>query len=489
MQVETFDVVIVGAGLSGIGSAHHLKTHCPDKRFVVLEGRARKGGTWDLFRYPGIRSDSDMFTLGFGFRPWTEAKAIADGPSILRYLEETVREGGLERYIRYEHKVVGADWSSDEAMWTVTVETAGETRQLRCNFLHMCTGYYSYERGYTPDFTGREEFAGQVVHPQFWPETLNYAGKRVVVVGSGATAVTLVPEMAKLAAHVVMLQRSPTYIVSRPAEDRFANRLRKLLPTRAAYDAIRWRNVLLQQFFYAQARRRPERFKQRLLGWVREHLGPDYDVDRHFTPKYNPWDQRLCLVPDGDLFEAIRRGDASVETGHIERFTREGIRLTDGTLIEADVIVTATGLELQLMSDMPVHVDGERVDFAHTLNYKGMMFSNVPNLAYSFGYTNASWTLKADLTCAYMCRLLKAMDARGFRQATPRPTGQVPAEPFLDFTSGYVQRAMERFPKQGAKAPWKLHQNYLSDLMMLKYASVDDDMEFANPTREGIRAA
>ncbi|WP_448501458.1 flavin-containing monooxygenase [Sphingomonas sp.] len=489
MQVETFDVIVVGAGISGIGSAYHLMSQCPAKRFVVLEGRARKGGTWDLFRYPGIRSDSDMFTLGYSFKPWTEAKAIADGPSILRYLEETAREHGIEEHIRYNHRVVAADWSSDDAMWTLTIEADGQTRRMRCNFLHMCTGYYNYERGHAPDFAGREQFAGRIVHPQFWPEDMDYSGKRVVVIGSGATAVTLVPEMAKRAAHVVMLQRSPTYVVSRPGEDGFANALRRALPSKLAYGLIRWRNVLLQQFFYRQARRHPEKAKERLLGWVREHLGPDYDVDRHFTPRYNPWDQRLCLVPDADLFEAIRSGAASVETGHVDRFLDDGIRLTDGTEIAADIIVTATGLELQLMGDMPVRVDGKRVDFAQTLNYKGMMFSDVPNLAYSFGYTNASWTLKADLTCAYLCRLLQTMDRRGMRKATPRASSETAAEPFLDFTSGYVRRAMERFPKQGSKAPWKLHQSYLRDLMVLKYGSVDDDMEFSNPDSTVSRAA
>ncbi|TKD50303.1 flavin-containing monooxygenase [Sphingomonas baiyangensis] len=484
MQTQDFDVIVVGAGLSGIGAAWHLQSQHPQLRYAVLEGRARKGGTWDLFRYPGIRSDSDMFTLGYGFRPWTEQKAIADGPSILNYVEETAREAGIDAHIRYNHRVVAADWSSDDARWTLTVEVGEDReRQLwRCGFVHMCTGYYRYDRGYTPDFAGTDDFVGTLVHPQFWPENLDYAGKRVVVIGSGATAVTLVPEMAKQAAHVTMLQRSPTYVVSRPAEDRIANALRRVLPAAAAYGLIRWRNVLLQQFFYKRMRANPASAKKRLLGWVRDHLGPDYDIDTHFTPRYDPWDQRLCLVPDADLFAAISAGRAEVVTDHVERLMPEGIRLASGRVLEADIIVTATGLELQLMSDMPVTVDGARVDFSRTLNYKGMMFSDVPNLAYTFGYTNASWTLKADLTSAYVCRLLGEMRARGVRIATPRPgPGDVADEPFLDFSSGYVQRAMERFPKQGARAPWKLHQSYARDLLALRFGRIDDAMEFSNP--------
>ncbi|UUL83092.1 flavin-containing monooxygenase [Sphingomonas qomolangmaensis] len=486
MTVEHFDVVVVGAGLSGIGAGHYLRERCPDRSFVILEGRARMGGTWDLFRYPGIRSDSDMHTLGYAFKPWNEAKAIADGPSILRYIEETAHEDDLDSRIRYRERVVGADWSSADACWTLTVEAEGAGRRTyTCNFLHMCTGYYDYAKGYTPDFAGRDDFAGTIVHPQFWPADLDYAGKRVVVIGSGATAVTLVPELAKTAAHVTMLQRSPSYVVARPSHDRFANWLRTVAPSKVAYGVVRWRNVLLGQFFYGRTRKYPERTKKRLLGWVRGHLGPDYDVDTHFTPSYNPWDQRLCLVPDADLFETIKRGEASVVTGHIDRFTPTGIRLTNGEEVPADIIVTATGLELQLMADMPVTVDGTAIDFSQTLNYKGMMFSGVPNLAYSFGYTNASWTLKADLTAAYVCRLLNAMTKRGLRQATPVPGDtDAAAHPFLDFSSGYVQRALDRFPKQGARAPWKLHQSYARDLVALRFGSIDDDMVFSNPSRQ-----
>lgn len=486
---EHFDVVVVGAGLSGIGAGYHLQTRCPDRSYVILEGREQLGGTWDLFRYPGIRSDSDMYTLGFSFKPWTNAKAIADGPSILSYLKETAREYGIDRHIRYSHRVISVAWSTRDARWTVTAEVSGERVQYSCNLLFMCSGYYNYARGHAPAFPGSERFAGRIVHPQFWPSDLDYAGKRVVVIGSGATAVTLVPEMAKSAAHVTMLQRSPTYIVARPSEDAVANWLRAKLPAKMAYGMTRWKNVLLGQFFYGRTRKYPEQAKQRILGWVRDHLGPDYDVDRHFNPRYNPWDQRLCLVPDADLFDAIKAGSASVVTDEIETFTEDGIRLKSGETLPADVVVTATGLELQLMSDIALSVDGAAVDPAQSLNYKGMMLSDIPNLAFSFGYTNASWTLKADLTSAYVCRLLNTMRARKVRQVTPRVDDpEVRPEAFLDFTSGYVQRALDRFPKQGSKAPWRLHQNYTKDLMALRFGSVDDGVVFSNPVPRAERA-
>lgn len=480
-MVEHFDVVIVGAGISGIGAAWHLQNRCPDRSFVILEGRENIGGTWDLFRYPGIRSDSDMYTLGFGFKPWTAAKAIADGPAILSYLNETMRENGIERHVRLSHRVVSAEWSTSDARWLVEVKRAGERVRFSCNFLHLCSGYYNYQRGHTPEFAGAADFRGRIVHPQFWPEALDYAGKRVVVIGSGATAVTLVPEMAKHAAHVTMLQRSPTYVVSRPSEDAVAEWLKKRLPPKAAYAAVRWKNVLLGQFFFSRARKYPAKAKERLLGWAREHLGEEM-VARHFTPTYNPWDQRLCLVPDADLFAALKKGDASVVTDRIDRFTADGILLESGETLPADIIVTATGLELQLMAGIELAIDGARVDPARSLNYKGMMFSDIPNLALSFGYTNASWTLKADLTAGYLCRLLNTMRERGLRQATPR-LGDEPLEvvPFLDFTSGYVTRAMDKFPKQGSKAPWRLHQNYLKDVFALRHGSIDDHMEFSNP--------
>jgi monooxygenase len=482
-EVEHFDVVIVGAGLSGIGAAKHLQDRSPDRTYVVLEGRAAMGGTWDLFRYPGIRSDSDMYTLGYDFKPWKEAKAIADGPSILRYVHETAAENGIDRHIRYNHMVKRAEWNTETAAWTVETEQDGQTVRFTCNFLFMCSGYYSYRSGYKPDFAGAEDFKGQVVHPQEWPADLNHASKKVVVIGSGATAVTLVPEMAKTAAHVTMLQRSPTYVVSRPAEDGIANWLRSKLPAMTAYRLTRWKNVLLGMVFFRMARNKPEQTKERIIGMVREKLGPDYDVATHFTPSYNPWDQRLCLVPDDDLFESIRSGAADVVTDHIERFTETGILLKSGKTLEADIIVTATGLNLEVLGGAEIVVDGKPVKFSETLSYKGMMYSDVPNLASSFGYTNASWTLKADLTCAYVCRLLNHMTRTGMRQATPvRKPGDEGDEDWLDFSSGYVQRSVHLFPKQGAKAPWKQHQNYALDLMALRFGKVDDGaMVFTNP--------
>ncbi|WP_066661105.1 MULTISPECIES: flavin-containing monooxygenase [unclassified Sphingomonas] len=488
-MAEHFDVVVVGAGISGIGAGYFLQRDCPDHSYVILEGRERLGGTWDLFRYPGIRSDSDMYTLGYSFKPWTEAKAIADGPSILRYLDETAREHGIDRHIRHQHRVVAASWSTPDARWTVTVERGAERERVEftCNFLFMCSGYYNYEAGYLPHFEGREDFSGTIVHPQHWPEALDYAGKRVVVIGSGATAVTLVPEMAKTAAHVTMLQRSPTYIVSRPSEDGIANWLRRRLPAKLAYRLTRLKNVGMQQFFYRIARKKPQQTKERIVQMVRDELGPDYDVATHFTPSYNPWDQRICLVPDADLFAAIRERRASVVTDHIERFEADGIRLKSGELLPADIIVTATGLDLQLMGGVPFTVDGQRVEPAQSLGYKAMMYSDIPNLASSFGYTNASWTLKSDLTCAYVARLLNTMKKRGMRQATPRVGADVTREDFLSFTSGYVQRAIDRFPKQGDKRPWRVHQNYTLDLIDLKFGGIDDGMEFSNPEPARVR--
>jgi cation diffusion facilitator CzcD-associated flavoprotein CzcO len=488
MTMEHFDVLVVGAGISGIGAGYHLQTYSPKRSYAILEGRARLGGTWDLFRYPGIRSDSDMYTLGYSFRPWKEAKAIADGPSILNYLEQTARDHGIDKHIRYSHQVKRAAWSTDTATWTVDVERGPEKElvQYSCNFLFMCSGYYNYAEGYTPEFAGADRFKGDIVHPQFWPENLDYSGKCVVVIGSGATAVTLVPEMAKKAAHVTMLQRSPTYVVSRPEEDRIANWLRRHLPAMTAYGITRWKNVLLGMYFFNLCRKKPERAKEFILKGVREQLGPDYDIDTHFTPKYNPWDQRLCLVPNGDLFESIKKGEASVVTDHIDTFTETGIKLKSGKELEADVIVTATGLKLQLLSGLEVTVDGKQMDLSKTFAYKGMMYSDVPNLASAFGYTNASWTLKADLTSAYLCRLLNHMDKTGLRQATPRVADpSLEEEPWLDFTSGYVQRSINEFPKQGTKAPWKLYQNYALDIVSLKFGSIEDSaMEFTNPAPE-----
>ena len=485
-EEEHVDVLIVGAGLSGIGAGYHLQKNCPGRSYAILEGRERSGGTWDLFRYPGIRSDSDMYTLGYSFRPWTQAKAIADGPAILQYVRETATENGIDRKIRFNHRVVRAAWSTPDACWTVEVERGPgrEPVHMRCNFLFLCSGYYNYTAGYTPAFAGSGDFTGRIVHPQHWPEDLDHEGKRVIVIGSGATAMTLVPEMARTAAHVTLLQRSPSYVVARPAQDRLANRLRRHLPATWAYGITRWKNVTLGMLFFRLSRRRPERAKQMLLGGVRQALGPDYDIATHFTPRYNPWDQRLCLVPDGDLFVALNAGRASMVTDHIDRFTPRGIRLKSGAELEADVIVTATGLDLQVLGGIQLDVDGRRVDPAATFNYKGMMYSDVPNLASSFGYTNASWTLKCDLTCAYVCRVLNHMDKRGWRQCTPRNTDPTLApEPWLDFSSGYVQRAIGKFPKQGSRAPWKLYQNYARDIVSLRFGAVDDGvMVFSNPS-------
>jgi len=494
MTIEHFDVLIIGAGLSGIGAGYHLQIRCPDRSYVILEGRERIGGTWDLFRYPGVRSDSDMYTLGYSFRPWEEAKAIADGPSILKYVQDTARDYGIQRNIRFGHQVKRTLWSTRDAQWTVEVERGGanELVQFSCDFLFMCGGYYSYAGGYTPEFPGAQRFAGRIVHPQKWTDDIDYAGKRVVVIGSGATAVTLVPELAKTAAHVTMLQRSPTYVVARPAQDDMANRLRVYLPSMLAYQITRWKRVLLGMYFFNLCRRDPARARRLILGGVRMALGPDYDVDKHFTPRYNPWEQRLCLLPDGDLFRAIKAGRASVITDHIETFTEKGVRLTSGLELEADLIVTATGLNLEVLNGVQITVDGERVDPARTLSYKGMMYSGVPNLASSFGYTNASWTLKCDLTCEYVCRLLNHMQKRGLRQCTPRNSdASITAQPWIDFSSGYVQRSLHKFPKQGSRAPWKLHQNYARDILLLRFGRLEDGvMEFSNPApvRTAMRA-
>ena len=490
MPTEHFDVVIVGAGLSGIGAGYHLKTNCPDRSYVILEGRDSIGGTWDLFRYPGIRSDSDMYTLGYSFKPWTEAKAIADGPSILKYVKETARDYGIDQRIRFGHRVTSASWSSVDAKWTVEATHGASAVRFTCNFLFLCGGYYNYEQGYTPEFAGTGTFNGRIVHPQNWPGDLDYAGKRVVVIGSGATAVTLVPEMAKLAKHVVMLQRSPTYVVSRPAEDGVANWLRRWLPAMTAYGITRWKNVLFGMYFYRLSRKRPEGVKNAIIKMVRDQLGPDYDIATHFTPRYNPWDQRLCLVPDSDLFESIRAGTSSVVTDKIETFTEKGIKLASGQELDADIVVTATGLNLQVLNGLALTVDGHAIDPAETMSYKGMMYSDVPNLASSFGYTNASWTLKCDLTCEYVCRLLNHMKKTGLRQCTPRVTDPtIEKEPWLDFSSGYVQRSIGKFPKQGSKKPWKLYQNYALDIVSLRLGSVDDGvMEFSNPDRKRLQA-
>jgi monooxygenase len=467
---EHLDVVIVGAGLSGIGAAVHLKKAVPHKTYAVLEAREASGGTWDLFRYPGIRSDSDMYTLGYSFRPWPGAKAIADGPSILDYVRDTARDEGVEAHIRYRSRLVRAEWSTDDSRWTLTIDNGdGVTSELTCGFLFMCSGYYRYDEGYTPAFPGVAEFAGQVIHPQHWPDDLDYAGKRIVVIGSGATAVTLVPSMAETAGHVTMLQRSPTYIASRPAGDALADFLRDKLPAKLAYSILRWKNVLLTMLAYQVSKKRPELMKGLVRKGLEKELPAGFDIATHFTPPYNPWDQRFCIVPEGDLFRSIREGKASIVTGHIDTFTPSGIRLTTGEELDADVVVTATGLQMLVFGGVQFVVDGRDIKVPETVAYKGMMLSGVPNMATAVGYTNASWTLKCDLICSYVGGLLKHMDRMGVSQVTPVwPDESLPDVPFLDLQSGYVLRSVDAFPKQGTALPWRVHQNYIRDRKMFR---------------------
>jgi cation diffusion facilitator CzcD-associated flavoprotein CzcO len=490
MAEEFFDVVIVGAGLSGIGAAWHLQEKCPDKSYLILESRESMGGTWDLFRYPGIRSDSDMYTLGYNFKPWTEGKAIADGPSILNYIRETSSEAGIDRNIRYQHKVRSARWSSEDASWTVTAHDAAsdEVITIRCNFLLMCSGYYNYEHGYLPEFKGRENFLGQSVHPQHWPSDIDYSGKKVVIIGSGATAVTLVPEIAKKANHVVMLQRSPTYMASAPDTDWIARLLQWLLPEKTAYSITRWKNIQFQRWIYRQTRTAPKRIRRKLLKMARKELGKGIDFDTHFVPRYDPWDQRLCLVPNGDFFQAVRSGRASVVTDTITEFTENGLRLESGEVLEADIIVTATGLDLCVLGDVQISVDDQPVDIAETFSYKSMMFSGVPNLISTFGYINASWTLKADLTAEFSCRVLNHMSDTGMRQCTPRlrdDEQDMPGKAWIEgFSSGYIQRKTHLLPKQGNRPPWINTQNYVLDRKTIGVQPLEDGcLQFSNPAR------
>ncbi|TDV55205.1 cation diffusion facilitator CzcD-associated flavoprotein CzcO [Actinophytocola oryzae] len=474
-------MLIVGAGLSGIGAACHLRTQCPDRTFTILEARDAIGGTWDLFRYPGVRSDSDMFTLGYQFNPWTDPKAIADGTSIREYVRRTSRKYDVDRRIRFHHTVTTASWSSSDARWTVTAnrtDTASVVT-LTCSFLYVCSGYYRYDKGYTPTIPGAEDFEGQVVHPQHWPADLDYTDKRIAVIGSGATAVTLVPAMADTAAHVTMVQRSPSYVMTLPGKDILAEKLQGRVPDRVLYPALRWKNVLTQMLAYQLSRHAPRLMRTLIRKGVLSQTPAGYDVDTHFAPKYAPWDQRMCFVPDGDLFTALRKGRATIVTGEIDRFTPAGLRMTTGEQVDADLVVTATGLNVQAVGGMTLTVDGTAIALGDTLAYKGMMLSGVPNFALTIGYTNASWTLKADLVATYVCRLLNHMAAHGYQVVTPVPADPgTDTEPIINLMSGYVLRSLDTLPKQGSAAPWRLHQNYPKDVLMLRRGPVDDEVRF-----------
>jgi cation diffusion facilitator CzcD-associated flavoprotein CzcO len=472
------DVLIIGAGISGIGAAYHLQKHCPNQSYAIIEARSAVGGTWDLFSYPGIRSDSDMFTFGFNFKPWRSPKTISPGEDIKNYISEAATENGINKHIVFEHKVVSANWDSTTAKWYTKIQNlqTGDCCQYISGFFFSCAGYYNYEKGYTPEFNGIESFTGDVIHPQFWPQNLDYTAKNVVVIGSGATAVTLVPAMAATAGHVTMLQRSPTYIASGPEKDIFANVMRRYLPAKLAYSLSRWRKILLGMFMYSIARRRPESVKKVIRDGIIDVLGKDYPVDKHFKPNYQPWDQRACLAPDGDLFNAIKNGSASVVTDHIDTFTATGITLQSGEELAADIIITATGLNLAILGSYEISVDNKPFNAADSYCYKGMMLSGLPNFAFSMGYTNASWTLKSDLVGQYVCRLINHMHKHQHHYCQPvLPINGMESEPFINFTSGYITRSLDQMPKQGRDKPWKLNQNYILDRMSLSYTSVVDD--------------
>ena len=476
------DVVVIGAGISGIAAGYNLKKSCPNKSFSILEGRNSIGGTWDLFKYPGIRSDSDMHTLGFRFKPWIHDKSIADGPSIMEYLHETIDDYKLKDNISLNHKVTKANWCSQNSNWELKVQVDDIEEDMTCNFLFLCGGYYSYTKPHMPHFRNQENFQGQIIHPQFWDESLDYENKKIVVIGSGATAVTIVPAIAKKADHVVMLQRSPTYVVSGPSEDALNKFLRKILPVKLTYFLIRWKNILYQSFTFFMARKYPERTKNKILELAKNELGPEYDIDKHLTPSYKPWDQRICLVPDSDLFAAINDKKASIVTDTIKEFQSNGVLLNSGESIEADVIITATGIELNALNDINVSIDDVKVNPNERLTYKGMMLSGVPNFAISFGYVNASWTLRADLTCEYVCRLINLMDKKDVSCCEPIDDKNAYGDDeLIDFTSGYVQRGLNQMPKQGNKAPWKNYQNYLKDIFAVRLFSIrDSNLNFYN---------
>ena len=489
MGEEHVDVLIVGAGLSGIGAGCRLQEQCPSKTFAILEARGAIGGTWDLFRFPGVRSDSDMFTLCYPFRPWSGARAIVDGPSILDYVRATASEHGIDQRIRFHHRVVRAEWSSADAQWTVRAERSdtGEKVHMTCGFLFTCTGYYRYDAGYTPTLRGVDRFAGEIVHPQFWTGDVDHNGKRVVVIGSGATAVTLVPALAERAAHVTMLQRSPSYILSLPAVDPIAGLLSRVLPPGLAYPIVRWKNIMLTLASYGLSRRRPETVKRLIRKLLERRLPPGYEIDRHFNPRYEPWDQRMCFVPDNDLFDAINDGRASVVTDEIETFTERGLALASGAQLEADLIVTATGLNMVPLGGIQLNVDGSDIRLPDTVAYRGMLLSGVPNMAYAFGYTNQSWTLGADLTCQQVCVLLNHMDKRRYRQCTPRAPGWATASaPFVGLSSGYIRRAIDQFPRQAALDPWQRPENYARNRRSMRRGLVGDSaLEFVRTPSGG----
>jgi monooxygenase len=476
-MTEHLDVLIIGAGISGVSAAWHLQDRCPTKTYAILERRENMGGTWDLFKYPGIRSDSDMFTLGFRFKPWESATAIADGPSILQYIKDAAAENGIDEHIRFNHRVIAADWSEPDNRWTLTVDRDGAEETLTCSFLVACSGYYNYDEGYSPTFAGSEDFEGTIVHPQHWPEDLDYQGKKIVVIGSGATAVTLIPALIDNGAgHVTMLQRSPTYIGSLPDVDPFATQFNKYLPKKAAHFANRWKAIIFATAQYQLARKFPAMFKKALREMAERRLPEGFDYDTHFSPSYKPWDQRVCVAPNGDLFKKIRQGTADVVTDTIETFTKTGIKLDSGAELEADIIITATGLNMQLLGGLVPTLNGEAIDLTSLMTYKGLMFSGIPNFAITFGYTNASWTLKADLVSEFVCRVINYMDANGFDTVVPEhPGASVDELPFMDFTPGYFQRSMHLLPKSGSKAPWRLKQNYFLDLRLIRQGKVDDE--------------
>ena len=488
--MEHLDVIVVGAGISGISATVHLARAFPQKKITMLERRENIGGTWDLFKYPGIRSDSDMHTLGFSFKPWNSEKSIADGPSIMQYLNETVEEYGLKEKIRFSHRVVAANWSSADALWLLTVDVNGFQKQISCNLLFMCSGYYSYDEPHDAQIPGIESFKGDVVHPQFWPENLDHLRKRVVVIGSGATAVTIVPSMAKDGTKVTMLQRSPTYMVAMPDTDPIANFLRKILPGGWAYALTRFKNIRLQDFFYKRARKAPEKVRAQLLRLVKRMLPEDYDVEKHFTPTYNPWDQRLCLVPNSDLFKAIKNGSVEVVTDEIDIVTSDGLQLKSGMKLPADILVTATGLKLSVLADVPFTVDGQAIDFSNAFTYQGMMYSGVPNLVSTFGYVNASWTLRADLTSEWVCRLLQHMENHGADRVIPQLREEdygMRSLPWIDdFPAGYMRRAIHLFPKQGA-GPWRNTQDFLRDRKMIRKGPIADRaLVFSNSMKDEV---